>query len=423
MHRLRQTFDRMRHRHHDSVDGIDTKKKRRRFPKLPRKLQFLKKLRRDKHPKTDGVEKAETEVEIPIRSANSEDNILAKCQSGNDVRDVTTPVNGINNQSKDITISVECHDELAEADDAMDVSREASLTRLTPDRLSSASIGLKPFFRESTASRKSASNLSVASFRKSELRTVWTQTEMTESVAETQTSTNNLLTVPSCEENRSRLTSDDGSQFETPWTSMEFGVEELGRRDVENPVLAAYRDRVVRTLQFPNIDNAEPEVCVDLLHYAKVPYLSALNRKIFSETETFNEEFIAHRGLDYLLILMEEIANEGLTTLHDVTKMMLVSECATSLVNSESGRNFIIDHGEYIVSFARGKSFHHNSKCNNKKSYRGFKLTFDIIKTTLTHALISSVLSHQVNCSSLRPSVPSFVRSFLQSFIFSLPIH
>ena len=358
MHRLRQTLGRFRRRHSDSVDGIDSKKKVRRFH-LPAKLKFLKKFRRDKRitdVKDTGSEKAETEVSGQIRSAQSENDILARSQSEGDVTnadDVKLPFNGVNGKSNNITINVDCHDDPEDDDDHLDAPSRCSIDRLTPDRLSRTSFGTGPLSRASLISVKSASILSI----KPDARTVWTQTDKTESVVETQTSTDNLLAVPSATENKSSycLTSDTGSEFETPWESMEFGVDDLARRGVENPVLAANRDRILRRLGCPNIDDTDAELCVDLLRFAKVPYLAALNRKISSEIGSFNEDFICHRGLDFLLVIMEEIATGGLPSFHDVTKMMLVSECATSLVNSQTGRDFIIEHGEYVVSFARGK--------------------------------------------------------------------
>lgn len=373
MERIRKKFDRIRHRHHsDSADNIHTDKKKRRFPKLHIKFKFLKKFRHQKPGKENEEEKPETEVSVPIKSAHSEDNILTKSQSENNINSNAGANKGlvseVNGGPNNITINVECHEGLEEpeaGEDIGSVSRRSSWNRLTPDRLSGTSFGPGPLSRASMVSQKSASNMSVASFRKPEIRTVWTQTEMLEdsvattqtsnenldeSVAVTQTSTENLLVPPSKEE-----TSGTTSEFETPWTSMEFGIEDLARRNVENHVLAGYRDRIVRTLTFPNLDDAEADLCVELLRVAKIPYLSALNRKISIEGGRFNEQFIEFRGLDFLLILMEEIASAGLVSLHDVTKMMLVSECATSLVNSSSGRDFILDHGEHIVSFARGK--------------------------------------------------------------------
>lgn len=364
MLRLRKTIGRMRRRHNsDTGEESDTKKKKKKFPKMRLKFKFLQKFRHEKKPTEDESEKAETEVSVPMKAAYSEDNILSRSQSDGDINSngevSKLPVNG--DVTHDIVINVDCHenpDRFNECEDEVEeVPRRPSLSRLTPDRLSRSSFGLGPLSRASMISQKSASNISMCSMRKPEVRTIWTQTELTETVATIQTSTENMLTVPGTAEQRSEsMTSEKVSEFETPWTSMEFGVDDLARRGVENPVLAAQRDRIVLRLACPDLDFADAELCVELLRCAKIPYLTALNRKISTEGGIFNEQFIASRGLDFLLILMEEIANGGLMTLFDVTKMLLVSECATALVNSPTGKDYIINHGEHVVSLARGKN-------------------------------------------------------------------
>ena len=142
----------------------------------------------------------------------------------------------------------------------------------------------------------------------------------------------------------------------SPFGSTEFGIEtSVFSKSVENPRLAKIKTRILRRLNCPNLDNCEASVCLELLRLPKPPFLIALNRKLSQGNALFNVEFLELNGLDYLLILMDYIADNGLASMFDVLMMLVVSECATSLVNSAAGRDYLLAHGEHVVSMARGK--------------------------------------------------------------------
>ncbi|XP_052794467.1 inverted formin-2-like isoform X1 [Mya arenaria] len=370
MLRLRQTFERFRRRH--GGEPTEGTKKVRKFPNLRKKLKIFKKHRTEKHAATAESERGDPDLanELAIMSASkSEDNILARATIyENKVNNI--PADDVQNHEGPVEIKVEYHD----ANDSMEVQNATprsltpavSFERLAPDRLSRSSFGTGPLSRASFISQKS---LSVASCRnlKIDTRTIWTQTECTEictmptqtsstnliedSEAAAETNASNLLEVP---DRSSKCPTPDTSEFATPWTSMEFGVDHgLLIEPVDNPTLAAYKERIIARLTYPDLEFADAEICVDLLRYPKIPYFVILNKKISEEGGKFNESFIEYRGLDMLLILMEEIATAGLESLFDVAKMMLVSECTTSLVNSSTGKEYFINHGEHFVTLAR----------------------------------------------------------------------
>lgn len=376
MLKIRQTWNRVIHRHRDASSPTGTRKKK--LPKLKMKFNFLSKFKTGKKPKTASIDQlspAQNGSCVELRGSKSEDNIIRKSTEVSlngkaiDTNDAETKVyDGTENK---VTINVECYKDDEENDNGEYDNGEndiefvdgSSFDRLSENRLSKSSFGTGPLSRASMISQRSFSNMSMLSLKRGpDTRTVWTQTEVREKIT-IACSTDDLDKTEGedkedVENEETNVTAESEVTSLTPWSSVDFGVDDVFQREpVVNAKLAAIRDRIVQRLKYPNLENCDPEVSVDLLRYPKLPFLIALNRKISIQGGPFNEEFIAFRGLDCLLEQMEIVASSGLNTLYDVTKMMLISECATSLVNSATGKDFIINHGEHIVSFARGNMF------------------------------------------------------------------
>ena len=264
-----------------------------------------------------------------------------------------------------------------------------SLDQLISDRLSGVSHDSPLWSRKRLGTNRTASNISIYSKQQHEpfeTRTIWTQTELSDNV---RNETVEKLVRPSPGGSLGFRLQDigvgpspstslgvrletvgvgpsPGSSLDTkledvgvgpsPYGSKEFGIEtSCFIKPVENPRLAKIKTRILRRLNCPNLDHCEASVCVELLRLPKPPFLVALNRKLSDENALFNVEFLELNGLDYLLILMDYIAEDGLATIFDVLLMLVVSECATSLVNSPAGRDYLLAHGEHVVSMARGK--------------------------------------------------------------------
>ena len=231
-----------------------------------------------------------------------------------------------------------------------------SLDQLISDRLSGTSRESPVWARKQLSyKRRTASNISVYSKQphdQLETRTVWTQTEISESV---KIETVEKMVGPSPAGSLDVKLEEIGVG-PSPCGSTDFGVESVFPLvQVENPKLAKIKNRIMNLLNYPSLETCEANICVELLRFPKLPFLIALNRKLSEENALFNVEFLELNGLDYLLALMEYIGEEGLADMCDVVMMLEVSECATSVVNSKAGKDYLIAHGEHIVSMARGR--------------------------------------------------------------------
>ena len=347
MMRIRETMERItkRKKHEsDSKGGHKTKGKLQKLKKLKDGLNIFSKLKRGKKKPAD-VQTAqfeELEVEEKEEGGFQRIEITVQKPKEDDVPETEHTVEA--DFHRDFNTSGEKEPEF--------LLRSKSDEVLNSERLSKASLVPCVSSRISVISQKSMSNASIISVRKTiPNRTVWTQTEVNTVDVDIETG----ASIENMEQNASDP-SLSRSHDQMSFGSAEFGVDDVFLREpVVNAKLAAIRDRITFRLRYPCLHHCDPEVCVELLRYPKLPFLISLNRKLSVEDSDFNELFIAFRGLEYLLFLMEEIANAGIEDLYDVMKMLLVSECTTSLVNSTSGRDFIINHGEHIVSLARGK--------------------------------------------------------------------
>ena len=357
MLKIRQTLDRIRHRPRDTTGS--SRSHHRRFPKIRKKLEFFSKLKpkkKSKHAKDDKqTDKNGSCAEI--QGYKSEGNDIQQDENRVIDQDKEIVVETNDTNENKVTITVECHDD----DKKIDMRNVRSFESLPVDQLSTVSIGTRDHSRASMISQRSLSNFSMLSFKQEPTtRTIWTQTDLQEDATHESSADDIAEEAEEAEEDKegvkTEVTCASGTQNLTPWSSVDFGVDNVFLREpVVNPKLASIRDRIVHRLKFPCLEHSDPEVVVDLLKYPKLPFLIVLNSKISKEGGSFNEEFIACRGLDFLLEQMEFLACTGLVTLFDVTKMTLLSECATSLVNSASGKDFIINHWEYVVCLIRGR--------------------------------------------------------------------
>ena len=266
-----------------------------------------------------------------------------------------------------------------------------SLDQLISDRLFGVSHDSPIWSRKRLGTNRTASNISIYSKQQHEpfeTRTVWTQTDKSDNNVRTETSEklvgpspggslwfglqdtgvgpspatsfgirlDNVGVGEASPGGSLAIKLEDVAVGPSPFGSTEFGVEScFSFEPVENPKLAKIKNRILNRLNCPNLENCEASICVELLRFPKPPFLIALNRKLSEGNALFNVEFLELNGLDYLIILMDYITEDGLANIFDVLMMLIVSECATSLVNSAAGRDYLLAHGEHVISMARGK--------------------------------------------------------------------
>ena len=247
-----------------------------------------------------------------------------------------------------------------------------SLDQLISDRTSGISTGSPLWTRKHSDDKRTASNISVYSKQlhdQIETRTVWTQTEKPDNV---KNETVERKVGPSPAGSLDVKLEDIGvgpspagsldvklenvGVGPSPCGSTDFGIEsKFPIERVENAKLARMKTRILNRLDYPNLDACDANICVELLRFPKLPFLIALNRKLSLENALFNVEFLELNGLDYLLALMDLVSEDGLSDIRDVVMMLELSECATSVVNSNTAKEYLVTHGERIISVARGR--------------------------------------------------------------------
>lgn len=333
MDKIRKQLSRLTHRSKSN--------NRHKFPVI----NLLSRLRKRQAKHQDGNKRDENHVSIEetedvhvVKPLKARDDVTIHVTSPNEVVDRDTDCS--------VMVNAECHETHA---DISSLRAVKSSELLIPGRLSTAS-GLSGFRSlGDLAQYKSQKSFgSVCSFgsqrRSGQQRTVWTQADLAK--GQSQETLNRELSAGSL--------FDISDYVLSPYDDDGFGVDSAFYREpVENPILAAFRDRIVKRLNFPDLCHCDAQTCADLLMYGKIPFLKSLNDKIKRDDGEFNEQFIECRGLDGMLARMEVTACAGFDSLAQVLEMLLISECATSLVSTTSGKDFLVHNGEFVSSMAK----------------------------------------------------------------------
>ncbi|XP_039256572.2 inverted formin-2-like [Styela clava] len=100
-----------------------------------------------------------------------------------------------------------------------------------------------------------------------------------------------------------------------------------------------------------NLENADPELCIKLLHYPSMQNFSGLKHKIQSASVEWMLSFLEQDGLDVLFEtlgrLSKQTAQSKKFSWNRSMELLQCVECVKAVMNSKTGLDFIIKHEEY----------------------------------------------------------------------------
>jgi len=108
-------------------------------------------------------------------------------------------------------------------------------------------------------------------------------------------------------------------------------------------------------IEYGNFDNADPELCVRLLHLPSLKNFSCLHVKLKSCKPEWLHEFVNQGGLNILLDSLD-MMGEHVTFVDAFTKLECV-RCVKEVMNSEAGLTAMLEVPGFVYSLARGKGF------------------------------------------------------------------
>lgn len=112
-----------------------------------------------------------------------------------------------------------------------------------------------------------------------------------------------------------------------------------------------------KQIEFGNFDNADPELCVQLLQFPSLKNFSCLHLKLKSCKAKWLHEFVNLGGLSILLDSLDTMG-EHISFLDAFTKLECV-RCVKEVMNSEAGLTAMMDASGFVYSLAQGKIHFH----------------------------------------------------------------
>uniref|UniRef100_H2Z1H7 FH2 domain-containing protein n=1 Tax=Ciona savignyi TaxID=51511 RepID=H2Z1H7_CIOSA len=109
------------------------------------------------------------------------------------------------------------------------------------------------------------------------------------------------------------------------------------------------KDAMEETLS--NLENAEPELCIKLLHFPSVQNFSGLKRKIQQCSEEWMMGFLEQDGLAVLFTTLERLSDDtarsSKTALITSMELLQCVGCVKAVMNSRTGLDFVISREDY----------------------------------------------------------------------------
>ncbi|XP_078494219.1 inverted formin-2 isoform X4 [Ciona intestinalis] len=109
------------------------------------------------------------------------------------------------------------------------------------------------------------------------------------------------------------------------------------------------KDSMEETLS--NLENAEPELCIRLLHFPSVQNFSGLKKKIQHCSEEWMKGFLEQDGLAVLFTTLERLSDDttraSKSTLITSMELLQCVGCVKAVMNSRTGLDFVISREDY----------------------------------------------------------------------------
>nr|XP_020470190.1 inverted formin-2 isoform X2 [Monopterus albus] len=102
------------------------------------------------------------------------------------------------------------------------------------------------------------------------------------------------------------------------------------------------------TQQEPNLESADPELCIRLLQVPTVVNYSGLKRRLEGSDQTWMVQFLELSGLDLLLEALDRLSGRGCSRIADALLQLTCVSCVRAVMNSSAGIHFIIENEGYV---------------------------------------------------------------------------
>ncbi|XP_077984696.1 inverted formin-2-like [Glandiceps talaboti] len=181
-----------------------------------------------------------------------------------------------------------------------------------------------------------------------------------------------------------------------------------------------------------NLENCEPELCIQLLRIPSVHNYAGLKKRISKSDKEWMTEFLELDGLEVLVECLERLSDKGFSSFADAYLQIECVSCIKAVLNSKTGLNHIIETSESKQYTRKLSSALDTSNVLTKKmvfeilsalsvySPDGCNIAMDALEFYKIHKnqrYRLSLIINELKCSELVPYKVTIV-SFINSLIF-----
>ncbi|KAJ8298511.1 hypothetical protein KUTeg_025042 [Tegillarca granosa] len=157
------------------------------------------------------------------------------------------------------------------------------------------------------------------------------------------------------EENDKDSRDKDKEDKETASTSSSSSAVEPTSSAVEPT--SRWKKKITETLTHVDLDNCDPEICVNLLRIPSIQLFGSLKKKIKQSGIDWIQGFLDAAGLDVLFDCVDTVGNRRVNQLADALLLAECVACIKTVLNSKIGLDYLSQNSDYTKKLVKVFNF------------------------------------------------------------------
>ncbi|KAJ8298508.1 hypothetical protein KUTeg_025039 [Tegillarca granosa] len=153
------------------------------------------------------------------------------------------------------------------------------------------------------------------------------------------------------EENDKDSRDKDKENKETASTSSSSSAVEPTSSAVEPT--SRWKKKITETLTHVDLDNCDPEICVNLLRIPSIQLFGSLKKKIKQSGIDWIQGFLDAAGLDVLFDCVDTVGNRRVNQLADALLLAECVACIKTVLNSKIGLDYLSQNSDYTKKLVK----------------------------------------------------------------------
>lgn len=126
-----------------------------------------------------------------------------------------------------------------------------------------------------------------------------------------------------------------------------------------------WKKKITETLTHVDLDNCDPEICVNLIRIPSIQLFGSLKKKIKQSGTDWIQGFLDAAGLDVLFDCVDTVGNRRVNQLADALLLAECVACIKTVLNSKIGLDYLSQNSDYTKKLVKGKILYFSKpSCN-----------------------------------------------------------